>query len=155
MLELLREYDMPVFVAPAGDSNVRILLDTGANLSVFNGSEEALYAFFEGAVRTEYITAINGFGGRTHTMRVFRLESLLIDKITIRNLLLVCQPFDMDVDLILAGTLLRINPFTIRLKDKRLEIEDIGRDIYCVPVRVEETGTDDKTIHSTTVFLEE
>ncbi|MBR5969084.1 MAG: hypothetical protein IK016_01915 [Lachnospiraceae bacterium] len=133
---------------------IRVLLDTGANLSVFNGTEKGLFQYYAKATKTEYCSAINGFGGKTRMMPVYRIPNIRIDGTVIHNVLVVCHIFDMDVDLILAGTLLKMNPFTVRLSKKEMEIQEIGRDVYCVPKDVI-NDMNVKIIKSTTVFLQE
>ena len=57
MIRLLREYDMPVFMVDEAGYFIRVLLDTGANLSVFNGTENGLFQYYTMATKTEYLLA--------------------------------------------------------------------------------------------------
>lgn len=109
---------------------LRVLLDSGASISVFTKSEKAFIKKFKNVVYSGYDTLIGGFGGEGCIVPVYIILELKIGSVTMTNLPVAIYPMNhISADLILSSYVLKNNKFSIDFKNRTLEIQE--GDIFC------------------------
>ena len=177
---LEEKFERPVFnVKDDLGIDMLCLLDTGATMSVWCQRKYLFLQHFPNAVKTNYVTTVTGFGGRSFKKReIWKIPSLAIEDIDgkeryeIKNLLVALVDAGMrQFSLILCSPLLHNTLYKVFDfdDDKHMEIyPKENRPVYCTPKGVIdsetlgellpkefEIGSDEIFIKGVTVFSED
>ena len=118
----------PIFM----NGGTRILLDTGAVISVFTGSETAILNYFPRAKRYKLDAIISGFNKNAKIYPAYIIDKYDLGNITIHNLIVAVIPNCTNCcDFILAGTVLNSTEFIINHKRRVLDIKVGNNKIIC------------------------
>ena len=181
-VNLARNFERPAFnVETAFDEDVLCLLDTGALISVWCQRKFLFLRHFPNAVKTNYVTTVSGFGGKSLVKReVWKIPQLVLKDsngngaYVVKNLLvaLVENSTAMTFKLVLSSKIFHgssFHIFDVDTDDKRVEIHPMAdRPVVCViKGTIAESDLEDVSpdgfkldddevfIKGTTVFVEE
>ncbi|MBO6133667.1 MAG: hypothetical protein J6P05_04960 [Lachnospiraceae bacterium] len=147
---LEEKYERPAFnIMTESGADILCLFDTGAMISVWCQKKTLFLKHFPNAIKTNYVTTITGFGGKSVQKReIWRIPSFVIEdshgngQYKIENLLvaLVDARAKRQFSLILCSPVFRgtsYHIFDIDSSNKHMEIHPkANRPAYCVPKEV-------------------
>ena len=144
-LIILSSDEWPTFTLSVGSSELDVLFDTGAKISVFTGTHALFKKKFPDAYKLPKYALLKGFGGeanKAHKCEMYIVPKIKLNNITtVSHLPIAISPMDtMPAEIILAGTILRKNIVTLGTSQMRMHISDDKPDIWC---QMELSGTDD------------
>lgn len=118
----------PIFM----NGNTRILLDTGAMISVFTGNEDDILNYFPTARKYKLDAIVSGFNKSAKVYPAYVVDKYNLGNIIIHNLIFTVIPNCTNCcDFILAGTVLNSAEFTINHKCRILDINVNNNKILC------------------------
>lgn len=130
----------PVISLYADNSHYNTIIDTGAHISVFFGSETEFISFFTTATDSGFVTSISGFGGsgkqycKVMKIPYVEIRDMISNKsFKIFNFLIAICDMNEPYDILLAATTLNKVDYTFHNSStpKSFEIE-YSRDVYCI-----------------------
>lgn len=140
-IDIMQMKARPIFDLETGESVIRCLVDTGAEIPVWCFDETMLKAVFPGCESTSYATYISGFGkGRTYA-DIWKIPAIVLedrdgkDKLVVHNTLVAIVPKStLVVALIMSASMFTTTDYSIiNRASKRYMSFSFERDCYCVP----------------------
>lgn len=113
--------------------DIRILLDTGAKISVFTRGLEAFLEIFPNAVKAERKYLLGGFGGSKKDLcEVYTIPRFSLGGIQINNLpVVIATNKYISSEIVLSAYVFKKNRLTIDFDNDKIEIL-YSRPIYCI-----------------------
>ena len=149
-LQLSNKSAKPVFtVITSADRQIKCMLDTGADMPVWCGSEGLLKIVFPKAELIDKKFLLSGFGRKPEMAGVYKIPEFTIkagDESLLFQNLFVASSFgrNFGCDLILSATMFRHMDYSILNRKKEMSILEItyDRDIYYTQLIPNQRRTD-------------
>ncbi len=153
-VDIMQKAARPFFDMDTGDSIIRCLVDTGAEIPVWCFDADLLKSVFPDCEPTAFATFISGFGkGRTYA-DIYKIPEIILedrnckDRLVIHNVLVAVVPkTTIAVALIMSASMFTVTDYSVvNRTEKRYMRFEFDRDCYCVPriVVSDDANTDDK-----------
>ena len=134
VVELLKGI-RPIFVGQSNrHNNIHILLDTGAECSVYTRSEGIFLQRFPDAKKLDFKASIGGFGSNRKLCTMYEIPEISIGGIKVFKLPVAIYPKERVIssEIILASCVFYYVPFKIDLEDAKLYLYPKRTGIYCM-----------------------
>lgn len=124
----------PIFKGYSGNTEFKILFDTGAECSVYTRSEGIFLQRFPNAKKLQCMSPVGGFGtGNSNLCTVYQIPEIKVGNIWIRNLPVAIYPKEnITSEVVLASCIFYYVPFTISLEKMWMEIFPKRSSINCL-----------------------
>lgn len=149
-LPLSNKTSKPVFtvITPAG-RQIKCMLDTGADMPVWCGSEGLLKIVFPAVQLADKKFLLSGFGRKPEMAEVYKIPEFMIkagdESLTFQNLY-IASSFgrNFGCDLILSATMFRHMDYSILNRKKKISVLEItyDRDVYYTQLIPNQRRTD-------------